>query len=92
MTAEVDPNSRCPRCGGSFACGAAGPVPCACTTVTLSAAALAQLRASFQGCLCPACLRVLARADTAGDRATQDGGTRALRATTAKHSLDDPRS
>jgi hypothetical protein len=53
-------NDRCPRCGGPFHCGAADPEPCACTTVTLDAATLAELRARFRGCLCLACLRELA--------------------------------
>lgn len=51
---------RCPRCGGSFACGMAGPDPCACTTVQLGAPRLAQLRQRFDGCLCLNCLTALA--------------------------------
>jgi hypothetical protein len=54
---------RCPRCGGSFACGAAGPGPCGCTTVTLSEALQLQLRSQYSGCLCVACLRALADAE-----------------------------
>ncbi|MDO8418531.1 MAG: cysteine-rich CWC family protein [Rubrivivax sp.] len=56
---------RCPRCGGSFACGAAGPGRCACTTVTLGPALQARLRREFQGCLCLDCLQALAVADAA---------------------------
>ena len=55
---------RCPRCGGGFACGAAGESPCACTTVQLGAALQQQLRRQFSGCLCVACLVALAAADT----------------------------
>jgi len=51
---------RCPRCGGGFACGAAGPAPCACTTVTLSDALQTALRQRYTGCLCLACLQQLA--------------------------------
>jgi hypothetical protein len=52
--------AACPRCGGDFRCGAADAAPCACTTVSLDAAMLAQLRAQYTGCLCLACLRKLA--------------------------------
>ena len=51
---------RCPRCGAGFACGAAGPAPCACSTVSLSAELQAQLRSQYSGCLCLACLQALA--------------------------------
>ena len=53
---------RCPRCSGAFACGAAGPGPCACTQVSLSAELQAQLRSQYSGCLCLACLQALAAA------------------------------
>jgi hypothetical protein len=56
---------RCPRCGSAFRCGAAGPDPCACTTVTLGATLQAQLRERYRGCLCLDCLRALARAAAA---------------------------
>jgi hypothetical protein len=46
----------------------ADAAPCACTTLTLSAQALATLRARHVGCLCLRCLRNLA--DTTGDDAT----------------------
>jgi hypothetical protein len=59
--------AQCPRCGGEFVCGASDPVPCACTTVTLTAATLAQLRQRYDGCLCMACLRELAREHAHGD-------------------------
>jgi hypothetical protein len=54
-------NTRCPRCGGTFHCGADDPGPCPCTTVTLDAAMLASLRERFHGCLCLTCLNELAR-------------------------------
>jgi hypothetical protein len=50
---------RCPRCGGTFACGMGRPGPCPCTTVTLEPELLADLRRQFSGCLCLACLREL---------------------------------
>jgi hypothetical protein len=53
----------CPRCGGTFHCGAADPEPCACTTIDLDAELLADLRTRYTGCLCLACLRDLAQAD-----------------------------
>ena len=51
----------CPCCGAAFDCGACGPTPCACTSVTLSAALQAELRDHFDGCLCLSCLRWLAQ-------------------------------
>ena len=56
----------CPRCAGSFACGAAGAAPCPCTTVKLSDALQMRLRQQFSGCLCLACLRTLAAHDGPG--------------------------
>ena len=38
--------------------------PCACTSVTLSADRLAALERTFDGCLCLACLRTLAAAES----------------------------
>jgi hypothetical protein len=60
VNAETLPTDRCPRCGSTFRCGATGPDPCACTSVTLDAALQAQLRERFDGCLCLDCLRALA--------------------------------
>lgn len=57
------PNATCPRCGGSFACGAqAGH--CDCFGLRLSDALRAELAARYSGCLCLSCLRVLAAAST----------------------------
>ena len=52
---------RCPRCGGTFHCGVAEAAPCPCTTVTLDAATLAELRRRYVACLCIRCLAELAR-------------------------------
>ncbi len=57
--------TTCPRCGGGFHCGAADPIPCACSSLALPAALLQDLRGQYSGCLCLACLRQLA-----GDDAT----------------------
>ena len=62
MNAAAQPDT-CPRCGGGFACGAAGAAPCPCTTVTLSAERQEQLRQDFVGCLCMNCLGEIAQAD-----------------------------
>ena len=51
---------RCPRCGGSFHCGAGGAGACACTGLALNAATLAELRQRYATCLCLRCLRELA--------------------------------
>jgi len=66
---------RCPRCGAGFACGAAGPAPCACTGVALGAERLAALRQRYNGCLCPGCLAALAAGAPVGpeDAALQAG-------------------
>jgi hypothetical protein len=58
MSDAADPGTpdRCPRCGGSFHCGRHDAAPCACSTVALSAATQAELRARYSGCLCLPCL------------------------------------
>lgn len=53
-------NDRCPRCGGMFHCGIDDTDPCACTSVTLSPALLADLRGRYTGCLCVRCLSEVA--------------------------------
>lgn len=58
MNAGAD--DRCPRCGGAFHCGANDAAPCACTTLQLDDATLADLRQRYSGCLCLGCLRELA--------------------------------
>jgi Cysteine-rich CWC len=65
---DAGQNARCPRCGGAFRCGADDPAPCACTRITLDAAALARLRAAFRGCLCSNCLLQLQREAASGER------------------------
>ncbi|MDO9093111.1 MAG: cysteine-rich CWC family protein [Rubrivivax sp.] len=68
MNAAAAPDT-CPRCGSGFSCGAAGPAPCACTTLTLSAVLQAQLQVRYSGCLCLNCLRELAAAQTSDTNA-----------------------
>lgn len=58
MSTQV--SDRCPRCGGDFHCGIDDAEPCACTSLPLDAATLAELRAHYTGCLCLSCLRDLA--------------------------------
>lgn len=65
MKQTAAPADRCPRCGGLFSCGAAGPAPCPCTTLPLSAALQSQLLQQFSGCLCLRCLAALAAAESA---------------------------
>ena len=50
----------CPRCGGGFHCGVNDAAPCACTTLALDAATLADLRERYATCLCQTCLTELA--------------------------------
>ncbi|WP_397534008.1 cysteine-rich CWC family protein [Roseateles sp.] len=56
--ARTDVNSRCPRCGGGFHCGAAG-ARCDCFDLKLSDAQRQQLSRDYSGCLCLNCLREL---------------------------------
>ena len=52
--------TTCPRCGGGFDCGAdAGR--CDCFDIRLDAAQRAWVAQRWQGCLCIACLRDIAR-------------------------------
>ncbi len=63
LEAAPPPDERCPRCGGTFHCGAADPGdagPCACTTLKLDEELLGLLRQRWRGCLCLACLAALA--------------------------------
>ena len=54
--------SRCPRCGAAFHCGVKDEAPCWCASLILSDALLAALRRQYSSCLCPECLRILAKA------------------------------
>ena len=58
MTTTSDTDA-CPRCGGGFHCGVNDDARCACTTITLSAELLADLRARYPTCLCLNCLAEL---------------------------------
>jgi len=53
---------KCPHCGESFTCKQ--EAGCWCATLRLESATLAQLRARYADCLCEACLRKLAAAQT----------------------------
>lgn len=57
---SADTRDRCPRCGGSFHCGAQDPAPCACGTIDLYADTLQLLRERYTTCLCLTCLREIA--------------------------------
>lgn len=57
---SLQAGDRCPRCGGGFHCGINGAEPCACSTLQLDAATLAELRSRYAGCLCLPCLRQIA--------------------------------
>lgn len=59
MPSSTD-NSRCPRCGGGFHCGAA-EARCDCAELQLSTALRAELAQRYHGCLCLRCLRELAQ-------------------------------
>lgn len=59
-------DDTCPRCGGGFHCGVDDATPCACSTLKLEPALLAQLRQQYTGCLCLKCLAELASVRPAG--------------------------
>ena len=51
---------RCPRCDAAFACAIASG-RCWCAEIELSAERQAELAVTYDGCLCPTCLRELAQ-------------------------------
>lgn len=53
-------SDRCARCDGAFVCGMQTG-RCWCAEIALSTERQAELAASYDGCLCPTCLRELAR-------------------------------
>lgn len=57
---SAEPSDRCPQCGGGFHCGTNDAATCACASLQLDMATLAELRARYTGCLCPRCLREFA--------------------------------
>lgn len=46
----------CPRCSGTFSCGADEFMSCWCTGITLGETQREALARRFRGCLCPGCL------------------------------------
>ncbi|MBC7483586.1 MAG: cysteine-rich CWC family protein [Rhizobacter sp.] len=65
MDASTAPqDDRCPRCGGTFHCGARDAAPCPCGGVSLDAATQTLLRERYTACLCLTCLRQLAATPT----------------------------
>ncbi len=57
-SAPLPDNSACPRCGGSFRCGAADP-SCACFGLNIGPVLREHIRQNYQGCLCVSCLLAL---------------------------------
>ena len=55
-------NDTCPRCGGSFHCGAPDG-HCDCFDVKLTPALRQRIAAEFSDCLCVRCLRELQDTD-----------------------------
>lgn len=53
----------CEACGRDFGCGSESGGGCWCDELTLDEATLARLRATYERCLCPACLGALAVSD-----------------------------
>lgn len=54
-------SDTCPRCTATFGCGAAGG-GCWCSGETLTSELRDELAKTYDGCLCPACLRELTAA------------------------------
>jgi ribosomal protein L34E len=57
--AEPPQTDRCARCEAEFHCAIATG-SCWCAEITLTPERQAQVAASYDGCLCPACLSELA--------------------------------
>ncbi len=55
---EPEKEKRCSKCGGPFGCGADSS-SCWCQKYEVSPALLARLRASYDDCLCSACLEMM---------------------------------
>ncbi len=53
-------DKQCSKCGETFGCG--GILGCWCRDVKLDTAALAALKAQYNDCLCPTCLKALSEA------------------------------
>lgn len=70
---SLQASERCPRCGGGFHCGISDTAPCACSTLNLDAATLAELRSRYAGCLCMNCLREVASAQTSKNTVSSAG-------------------
>jgi len=47
----------CEACGEAFGCGSETGGRCWCDEIVVDAATLARLRAAYERCLCPRCLR-----------------------------------
>lgn len=60
----------CEACGAQFLCHAPWG-PCWCEKVELSTSALADLRARYADCLCPACLAKAAATQSAPPKSLQ---------------------
>lgn len=58
MNAILPVNAACPRCGGSFRCGAADKT-CVCFGLNIGTVLRAQLAAEYSECLCVKCLAEL---------------------------------
>ena len=65
---QMDPSegTACSACGDPFACGAGRP-SCWCRGVRLGDEARARAARTYPGCLCPACLRLVADGRLAGE-------------------------
>lgn len=50
---------NCPRCGQAFACQPNAITNCVCFSFTLPESVSRHLRATYDSCLCPDCLREL---------------------------------
>jgi hypothetical protein len=56
---------QCPRCGADFECKVDDLRNCDCVAVKVSLPVLKTLQSRYEDCLCPNCLREIAKTETA---------------------------
>ena len=59
MMLKLSEKEHCPRCGADFDCGKSGK--CWCYEVDVPSSVLDKINDTFDTCLCPDCLKELAK-------------------------------
>jgi hypothetical protein len=63
QSSKVPQQKTCEKCGAKFDCHAPSG-PCWCDEIKLKTDTLASLRAKYNDCLCPTCLKAVAAAQS----------------------------